>query len=165
MILERYDIYKDSGVEWLGNIPYNWEFKRIKEFTKTKSGTTPRSGNLDYYTEKGIFWIRTTDLNDGEVFQSEYKLSDKAFEDYNLPILPLNSVMVAMYGGMGTVGKNGILKVKATLNQSVCNIFPNNKFNAKFLLYFLKYFRPFWEIFADSSRKDPNINQNDIKNL
>jgi len=165
MIFKKYDSYKDSGLEWLGDIPSEWEVKRIKDYTKTFSGTTPLSNNSQYYDGK-IYWIRTTDLNNKELYESEFKVTDKAFNDYSLKLLPLNSILVAMYGGIGTIGKNSILKTKATLNQSVCSILPNKyRYYSKFLLYFMQYFRYKWIIFANSSRKDPNINQDAILNL
>ncbi len=86
--------------------------------------------------------------------------------EYSLKMLPYNSILLAMYGGTGTIGKNAILKTKATLNQSVCAVLPNKyKYDSKYLLYFMQYFRYKWVIFANSSRKDPNINQDAILNL
>jgi len=166
MNLERYDSYKDSEINWLGEIPSEWKVKRVKDLTSTQSGTTPQSGNPHYYDNGETFWIRTTDLNNREIINSEYKITQKAFEDYSLKILPFDSVLVAMYGGMGTIGKNGIVKTKATLNQSVCAVLPKHlKFDSQYFQYYLQYFRPKWEIFADSARKDPNINQDAVKNL
>ncbi|SHL70046.1 restriction endonuclease subunit S [Flavobacterium xanthum] len=132
---------------------------------KTKSGTTPHSQTKKYYS-KGIHnWVRTTDLNDGELFEVEYKITDIAVEECNVSFLPINTILVAMYGGFGTIGKNSILKKASTINQSVCAILPSNKLNSEYFLYFLKFFRSSWKIFADGARKDPNINQDAVKNL
>ncbi|WP_434285528.1 restriction endonuclease subunit S [Aliarcobacter cryaerophilus] len=166
MKFETYDSYKDSEIEWLGEIPNGWNIRRVKDLTFTQSGTTPQSGNPHYYDNGETYWIRTTDLNNNEVINSEYKITEKAFEDYSLKILPIDSVLIAMYGGMGTIGKNGIVKTKATLNQSVCAVLPKKrKYDSKYFQFYLQYFRPKWELFADSARKDPNINQDAIKNL
>ncbi|PVY40885.1 type I restriction enzyme S subunit [Pontibacter virosus] len=70
-----------------------------------------------------------------------------------------------MYGGFGTIGKNSILKKESTINQSVCAILPTRYFNPTYILYFLKYFRNDWKLFADGTRKDPNINQDAVRNL
>lgn len=166
MSLVTYKKYKDSEIEWLRDIPIHWKITRIKDFTSTQSGTTPTSGN-DFYYENGIHnWIRTTDLNDSELFDVEYKVTDLAIQECRLKFLPVNTVLVAMYGGFGTIGKNSILKKESTINQSVCAILPNNrKFDHNYLFYFLKYFRDAWKIFADGTRKDPNINQDAVKNL
>ena len=166
LAIERYQVYKDSGVEWLGQVPNHWSLSRIKSLTKTKSGTTPQSGLSQYYDNGIYFWVRTTDLNNNKLYSSEFKITDLAREHYNLISIPIGSVLVAMYGGMGTIGKNAILQEEVTINQSVCAIFPNNKkFVSEYLWYYIQYFRPHWEIFADSARKDPNINQEAIKRL
>lgn len=157
---------KDSGIEWIGEVPEHWTVSRIKNITKTKSGNTPKSGTDEYYENGTHFWIRTTDLNNNRLFSSEFKVTDLAIENNGLAFIPPKSILLAMYGGMGTIGKNSILEVLATINQSVCAIFPNNKkFDSTYLWYYFRFFRPHWEIFADSARKDPNINQESIKRL
>jgi type I restriction enzyme, S subunit len=164
--ISRYSAYKDSGVKWLGEVPEHWSLYRIKSLTKTKSGTTPQSGLNQYYDNGTHFWVRTTDLNNNKLYTSEYKVTDIALEHYNLASIPVKSVLLAMYGGMGTIGKNAILQEEVTINQSVCAILPNDRrFVSEYLWYYIQYFRPHWEIFADSARKDPNINQEVIKRL
>lgn len=164
--VREYSSYKDSGVEWLGAIPQHWRLLRIKNLTETKSGTTPRSDNDDYYDNGTYFWIRTTDLNNNRLYGSEFKVTDLAVMHHGLATIPIGSVLLAMYGGMGTIGKNALLQAEAVINQSVCAILPNDKaFNAVYLWYFFQYFRPRWELFANSARKDPNISQEVIKRL
>ena len=161
----KYDKYKTSGIHWFGQIPNSWEIKRVKDTSITKSGTTPLSGNRNYY-ENGTFnWVRTTDLNDGELYDVEYKITQLALDECRLSFLPIDTILVAMYGGFGTIGKNSILKKPSTINQSVCAILPSTKLNSNYLFYFLKYFRSDWKLFADGARKDPNINQDAVKNL
>ncbi|MBP8291431.1 MAG: restriction endonuclease subunit S [Caldilineaceae bacterium] len=165
-IASRYGTYIDSGIEWLGAVPEHWKLSRIKELTQTESGTTPRSDNNAYYDDGTHYWIRTTDLNNDRLYDAEFKVTDFAVEHHRLATIPINSVLLAMYGGMGTIGKNALLQVEAVINQSVCAVLPNDKaFNAAYLWYFLQYFRPRWELFANSSRKDPNISQEVIKRL
>ena len=82
-----------------------------------------------------------------------------------MSFLPIDTILVAMYGGFGTIGKNSILKKASTINQSVCAILPSNKLHSGYFLYFLKFFRSSWKLFADGTRKDPNINQDAVKNL
>jgi type I restriction enzyme S subunit len=164
--IKKYPSYKDSTIEWIGEMPEHWSLSRIKSLTKTKSGTTPQSGLSQYYDNGIYFWVRTTDLNNNRLHSSEFKVTAVAREHYNLISIPIGSVLLAMYGGMGTIGKNAILQQEVTINQSVCAIFPNNKkFVSEYLWYYIQYFRPHWEIFADSARKDPNINQEAIKRL
>lgn len=66
MEMHRYSKYKDSGIEWLGEIPEHWEIKRIKDaITKIGSGVTPKGGSETYVNE-GIPLIRSQNVyNDG----------------------------------------------------------------------------------------------------
>jgi type I restriction enzyme, S subunit len=139
MTLTPYETYKESGIDWLGAVPEHWEVRRIKDISSTQSGTTPLSGNQLYYEGGQHNWIRTTDLNNAELVVTEYKVTDLALDECRLSFIPVNSVLVAMYGGFGTIGKNALLGVESTINQSVCAILPNHrKFDSRFLQYFLQ---------------------------
>ena len=144
-------------------IPQGWEWERIGNLFETTSGSTPLSRNPDYYQNGNINWVRTTDLNNGVLCKTEIQITEKACSDYNLTILPQNSVCIAMYGGAGTIGKHSILQFDTTINQSVCAIKPNGYCNMDYLHTFIEYQRPYWMDFAAGSRKDPNINQLIIK--
>ena len=144
-------------------VPQGWEWERIGNLFETTSGSTPLSRNPDYYQNGSINWVRTTDLNNGVLCKTEIQITEKACSDYNLTILPQNSVCIAMYGGAGTIGKHSILQFDTTINQSVCAIKPNRYCNMDYLHTFIEYQRPYWMDFAAGSRKDPNINQLIIK--
>lgn len=144
-------------------IPDSWMWVRLGEIFQTSSGSTPLTSNPLYYGGN-INWTRTTDLNNGALYQSEKKITEKALEECNLNIIPRDSVCVAMYGGAGTIGKYSIIKFDTTINQSVCAIYPNGLCSMDFVLYFMQYQRPNWMNFAAGSRKDPNINKIIIKN-
>ena len=145
------------------DVPNGWEWERIGNLFETTSGSTPLSRNPDYYQNGSINWVRTTDLNNGVLCKTEIQITEKACSDYNLTILPQNSVCIAMYGGAGTIGKHSILQFDTTINQSVCAIKPNGYCNMDYLHTFIEYQRPYWMDFAAGSRKDPNINQLIIK--
>ena len=144
-------------------IPNGWEWERIGNLFETTSGSTPLSRNPDYYKDGSINWVRTTDLNNGILCRAEIQITAKACSDYNLTILPQNSVCIAMYGGAGTIGKHCLLCLDTTINQSVCAIQPNGYCNMDYVHTFIEYQRPYWLEFAAGSRKDPNINQLIIK--
>ena len=60
--MERYDKYKDSGVEWIGEIPEGWEVKKLKCFiSKAGSGITPRGG-ASVYQLTGIPLLRSQNI-------------------------------------------------------------------------------------------------------
>src|SRR5690554_6743883 len=74
---------KDSGIEWLGEIPEHWEVKKINwSFENIGSGTTPKADNQLYYYNGNINWLLTGDLNDGEIYDTSKKITQKAIDDY-----------------------------------------------------------------------------------
>ena len=57
--MERYERYKDSGVEWIGEIPEEWEVKKLKySVLKVGSGITPKGG-ANVYQLSGIPLLRS----------------------------------------------------------------------------------------------------------
>jgi type I restriction enzyme S subunit len=58
----QYEIYKPSGIEWLGDIPEHWGVKRVKDLTsKIGSGVTP-SGGAEVYSDNGIPFYRSQNI-------------------------------------------------------------------------------------------------------
>ncbi len=154
---------KDSGIEWLGEIPAHWEVKKISYCFKTiGSGTTPKSNNPDYYN--GDFnWLQTGDLNDGIIVNTSKKITQKALDDYTtLRFYPIGSVVIAMYGA--TIGKLGLLNIETTTNQACCALANPKNVDSKFVFYWFLSVRQ--EIISLSyGGGQPNINQEQIKNL
>jgi type I restriction enzyme, S subunit len=63
MLLEKYDSYKDSGVEWLGKIPEDWDIKRIKDVGIVNKESL--SENIDPLLEIKYIDIGSVDRNIG----------------------------------------------------------------------------------------------------
>ena len=157
---------RDSGVEWLGKVPEHWSFPKVKWFFKTESGGTPNTSRYEeYYQDGDIPWIRSTDLNNNELFETPIAITSKAIRESACTVIPTNSVLIAMYGGAGTIGKHTLLKFESAINQAVCAILPTNKINPDFLHLYVEFYRPYWMVGAEGARKDPNINQETIREL
>ena len=155
---------KDSGVEWLGQVPEHWGITKLKWKALTTSGSTPTTSKYELYYENGnIPWIRTTDLNNSDLYETPISITSKAVNDTACSILPINSILIAMYGGAGSIGKHALLKFESTINQAVCGVLPSKYFNSDYLHRFYEFYRPFWMIGAMGTRKDPNIGQDHIK--
>ena len=158
---------KDSGVEWLGEVPAHWGLGKVKTYFQTCSGGTPNTSRQDlYYTDEsnGIPWVRTTDLKNNELNSVEIFITEQALKDTACAVLPPETVMVAMYGGDGTVGKNGLLTIPAAINQAVCGLLPAKTHLPYYVFRYVQFYRPYWMIGAESSRKDPNISQERVGN-
>jgi type I restriction enzyme S subunit len=153
---------KDSGVEWIGEIPSHWFCVGTnKVYHDLGTGTTPTSDNTEYYDESGHHWITTTDLNEGIMYDTLTKITDKSLEDYpNLRLYPSGSIFISMYGGR--IGKLGVSTFESYCNQSVCVLPKNDKINVKFYYY---WFLGFQELVKNMGRGggQPNINKDMIK--
>jgi type I restriction enzyme S subunit len=70
----RYSNYKDSGVEWIGEIPEHWEISTIKYHTKFNTNTLPEITDPNYE----INYVEISDVSgDGEITNTtHYKFSD-----------------------------------------------------------------------------------------
>lgn len=110
-----------------------WVTKKVAWLFKTGSGTTPTSDNPQYF-EGSIPWINSGDLNDSLITESKTCISEEAFANFSaLKIYPTNSLLVAMYGA--TIGKTGILGLKACVNQAVCVLEPIGDLTTEFAHY------------------------------
>ena len=129
---------KDSGIEWLGEIPEHWEVWKISHaFKEIGSGTTPESGNPKYHKNGTINWLNTGDLNNGVLFDSAKKITDKAMEDYSsLKKYSKGSLVIAMYGA--TIGKTAIIDFETTTNQACCVFGKSEIISIDFLHYWFK---------------------------
>ena len=130
---------KDSGIEWIGEVPEHWEVKRMKELSAISSGTTPKSGEDKYY-ENGIHpWLNTSDVQDCVINEAKFSITDKALNDYSvLKYYPIGTILIAMYGG-GTIGNVALMNISATINQACCAIVSNEKLLLpKYLFCYLK---------------------------
>lgn len=156
---------KDSGVEWIGKIPKRWKISKIKNVAKTSSGGTPSSGIKEYY-DGNINWVCSYDLHGSVITESERKISSSGADVISGTLQSPNCVLVAMYGGAGTVGNCGLLQCYAYTNQAVCSIsFEKSLIVPLFGFYVIKFLKEFWMIYAVGSRKDPNISQETVKEM
>lgn len=157
---------KESGIEWIGEIPEYWEIMKINSIAKTSSGSTPlRSKETEYFENADIKWIRTLDLTEGDIYDSSEKITLEAFDKSSCNLLSYGTVLVAMYGGAGTIGKHGILRTVATTNQAVCAIECMTMMLPEYLLVQLSALRTYWMKFAVGTRKDPNISQKIVQDM
>ncbi|GGF79013.1 restriction endonuclease subunit S [Wenyingzhuangia marina] len=136
--MKKYKTYKDSGIEWIGEIPEDWESWKISHaFKKIGSGTTPQSGNPLYYENGTINWLNTGDLNDSVLYSCAKKVTPKAIEDNSsLKLFPKGSLVIAMYGA--TIGKTALLQFETTTNQACCVFNESDIIDIEFLQYWFK---------------------------
>ena len=154
---------KDSGIEWIGEIPKDWKCCKVKYSTSfVGSGTTPTSSNQDFY-DGDINWIQSGDLYKTVVVDTvEKKLTEKALKSFSaLHIYQAPFIIMAMYGA--SVGNTAFSKIDACCNQACCCIKNNESFNLKFMFYWLDFAQIDFLGRAIGGTQ-PNISQDKIKN-
>lgn len=115
-------------------IPGEWEWCKLGWIGDWRSGATPAKGISEFYLNGNIVWLRTGELNNSYVYDSEIKITPLALEKCSLRMCNIGDVLIAMYGA--TIGKVAIAGVKLTTNQACCACTPFYVYN-KYLLYFL----------------------------
>src|SRR5690606_34596010 len=131
---------KDSGIEWLGEIPEHWEVKRIKHIvSKVGSGVTP-SGGANVYQSSGIPLLRSQNI----YFES-LRLDDVAYITKEIHDVMKNSkvyegdVLLNLTGA--SIGRVYFVESwlgDANVNQHVCILRPNSGLKSKYLYYILR---------------------------
>ena len=138
-----------------------WRITKISDFAKTTSGGTPSRANPEFYTGN-IPWIKSGDLNDGNVSEATEFITEEALKSSSAKLFPAGTLMIALYGA--TIGKLGILTIDAATNQAVCGIFVPEGVETKYLFYFLLYHRP--ELIKQGAGgAQPNISQGIIRDI
>ena len=115
------------------DVPNGWEWCRMGSIGDWGAGATPAKGNPDYYGGS-ILWLRTGELNNGIVYDSEIKVTKKALQECSLRMNRIGDVLIAMYGA--TIGKVAIVGKEFTTNQACCACTPFGIYNY-FLFFFL----------------------------
>ena len=136
-----------------------WEEKKMSEVAKWSSGGTPSRKHPEFY-EGTIPWLKTGELKDAEIFDSEEKITEEAIQSSSAKVYPEDTVIVAMYGA--TIGKTGILKIKAATNQAcACAVCGQDLFY-RYLFYYLRSQK---DKFVEKGKggAQPNISQTILK--
>jgi type I restriction enzyme S subunit len=123
--IEKYDSYKDSGVEWLGEIPSEWEVKRIKYITKFDSGFPFDSQKFD--EDGSVIVVRIGDIKDTiNLTESMKSIENKIHKN---TIIHKYDTLIALSGA--TTGKSCFIKEdieKAYINQRIAKFNYVNSF-------------------------------------
>ena len=138
---------KDSGVEWIGEIPKDWKFIKLKNIMTFLNGYAFEGDNFS--SEGSFSVIKIGDIFNNKIdLKNSNKISLTDSEEKNLEkfIIKKNDILIAMSGA--TVGKLAFIndiKEKAYLNQRVGILRNNKNIASKYLFYsllndmFLKY--------------------------
>lgn len=163
--------YKSNGgkmvwCEELGkDIPEGWEVKKVKDFSvDMKSGGTPNRSEPKFWNSKDVPWLKTGELRNSVIIDAEEYISKKGLIGSSAKILPINSVLIAMYGEGNTKGQVGYLKIPSATNQACCAMICEDEEKSSFLYYHLRINRDNIVSIANGGAQ-PNLSKNIIEEI
>ncbi len=126
---------KDSGVEWIGEIPEHWALSRLGHFARVENGTTPSRANEAYWVGGDIAWLGSGEVNQVTVTEATEYITGLALRECSLRLLPKGTVVIGMVGQGKTRGLAAILDIEATINQNMAAVRIGPRLNGMFLLH------------------------------
>lgn len=161
--MKKYDSYKDSGIEWIGEIPEHWNINRLRNIADSiKTGSTPPSEEIQYFEPKDINWYGPGDFDDLILYDAKRKISNLSIKENICRLFPPNSILLIGIGA--TVGKVGIVSEASTSNQQINAIILKNEYNPKYYTYFISTIKDIIVMEASSATL-PIFNQTQTKNI
>jgi len=137
---------KESGVEWLGEIPAHWQFVQVGYLARVLNGSTPRRNRFDYWTDGTIPWLSSGKVNDDVITEPSEWITEAALHESALEIVPAGSVVIGIVGQGRTRGMAALMGIDAAINQNMVAIIPRDKLQGRFLHYVLqKMYKPIRE--------------------
>lgn len=163
---QKYTEYKDSGVEWLGEIPSHWDFSCLKYLLdKMVAGGTPESTNDAYWAESGdgIPWVSIADITKNfEITATKKDVTELGLSVKNLQILPKNTILYSIFASLGKVSS---AQVPLVTNQAILGLIPKvSKLDNRYLVRWLQAIESNLAIFSTSNTQD-NLNAEKVGNL
>ena len=130
--------HKSRFVEMFGDLNGSL-FPRatIGEVCEVKSGGTPDRKVREYWENGDIPWVKTTELKNCELYDSEEHITTLAMNESSAKLVPPETILLAMYGQGRTRGMTAKLKIAATTNQACACILPGDKVDQDYLWHYL----------------------------
>ena len=131
---KQYSWYRDYLLKFENKV----EIVKLGSVSELKSGGTPKTENLEYWENGIIPWMSSGEVNKGNIYETEKKITKEGYENSNTKMLPKNTVVIALAGQGKTRGTVAITRIELCTNQSLCGIIPNEKLNSDYLYHYLK---------------------------
>ncbi|WP_458453470.1 restriction endonuclease subunit S [Methanobrevibacter sp.] len=130
---------KDSGIEWIGEIPEHWDVTLARRFCKIETGGTPKREVLSYWENGTVNWMTSGEVNQEYVNDTKNKITVEGLNNSNAHTLPKHSIVMALSGQGQTKGRVAILNIPTCCSQSVgAFICDNIHIYYKYLFYYFK---------------------------
>lgn len=117
----------------------DWTPKKLDSIFTIRTGGTPSRKNIKYYKNGTISWVKTGEVQNCDIYETEEKITEIATKESNAKLFPAGTLLIAMYGEGKTRGQIGWLRIPAATNQA-CAALINEKMTdttKQFTFYFL----------------------------
>ena len=129
---------KDSGVEWLGQVPEHWHVCPLKYLVSFSSGGTPSKDNLSYW-EGDIPWASAKDLKAEKLNDTVDHITQLAVDTGGATLLPATSILVVVRGMiLARTFPVTQTTVPMAINQDLKGIWPTDGLTSDFLAWLLR---------------------------
>lgn len=124
---------RDSGVEWLGEVPEHWEMVPLKHLCKFSGGGTPSKDNLSYWTDGHIPWVSPKDMKTFWLSDTQDKLTDNAVQESSTNYIEAGALLMVVRSGiLQRTIPIAINTVEVTLNQDMKALRFNERMHAEY---------------------------------
>ena len=138
---------KPSGVAWIGDIPHDWDIKRVKYLASLKGRIGWQGLTSDEYIDEGPYLITGVDFQNGGIDWSNcVHISEKRWEEAPEIHIQNGDLLITKDGTVGKVAIVSGLEDKASLNSGVLLIRTEPGFDKRFLFWVLQS-EEFWTWF------------------
>ena len=158
----RFRFPEHEKVEIVNGLPKGWERTKLIKNIKTSSGGTPSRNKGEYYKNGTIPWIKTGELQDCILINTEECITEDAVNNSSAKLFPKGTLLMAMYGV--NVGKLGISEIEATCNQACCVFTPKQIDYKYYLFHYLKSIREYLLSISFGAAQQ-NLSQELIKSI
>ena len=133
------ELVKSRFVEMFGGIHDSvlYPYMTVDSFTKVTSGGTPDRNTPSYWENGKTRWVKTTELQNCVICDTEEKITDEGVENSSAKMVPANTILIAMYGQGKTRGMTGYLAIEGTTNQACACILPSEEINQRYLWQYM----------------------------
>ena len=134
--LDKTVTMKDSGIDWIGQVPEGWGVKRLKDYVDFQTGTTPPQSIGVNQERKGVRWFKPGDFSDESVnlTSAENYITSEVVNQQKLSVYPEKTILVV---GIASIGKVGYSENHSYSNQQITALKVTGQIFPKYLAYLM----------------------------
>lgn len=126
---------KDSGIEWIGEIPEEWKITKVKKLFNVINGATPKSDNPAFWNGN-IVWITPADMDNEtmKIYCSNRTITQKGLDSCGTTLVPQNSIIIS---NRAPIGQVCIAGVELCTNQGCKSLIGVSEIDYRYYYYFI----------------------------